>query len=34
MLVQISSSEYKVTVKQKLSKLIPPIKDLREYSVR
>ena len=29
MLVQISSSEYKVTVKQKLSKLVPPIKDIK-----
>lgn len=30
MLVQISSSEYKVTVKQKLSKLVPPIKDIKQ----
>ncbi|MGE4585174.1 MAG: tripartite tricarboxylate transporter permease [Sphaerochaeta sp.] len=29
MLVQISSSEYKITVKQKLTKLVPPIKDLK-----
>lgn len=30
MLVQISSSEYKVTVKQKLSRLLPPIKDIKQ----
>lgn len=30
MLVQISSSEYKVTVKQKLSRLLPPIKHIKQ----
>ncbi len=30
MLVQISSSEYKVSVKQKLAKLVPPIKDIKQ----
>jgi len=30
MLVQISSSEYKITVKQKLAKLVPPIKDIKQ----